>query len=149
MKDKRFLQKFQEKLNRNKIDSWGVYIDISNNNLLEKFWVWFINFWYRITQYFSPTACWACMFSTKTVHNKINWFREDVLLCEDCDYVRDAKKNKFNVGMLDLKFNFSDRRLKKDWYISTWFVYVKATFIRIITWRSILKDKIKYKFDNY
>lgn len=149
IKDKKFLEKFIKLLTKKQVNSWWIYIEISNNSFIEKLWVWFINFWYFITQYFSPTACWACMFSTKTVHNKINWFREDVLLCEDCDYVRDAKRKKFIVWMLDLKFNFSDRRLKKWGYFKTGFIYIKANFIRFITWKSIQKDKIKYDYNNY
>jgi len=149
IKDNKFLEKFIKLVNERKIDSWWIYIEISNNNFIEKLGLWFINLWYFFTQYFSPTACWACMFSTQTVHNKINWFRENVLLCEDCDYVRDARMKAFNVRMLNLKFNFSDRRLRKWWYFKTGFLYIKANFIRFLTWKSILKDKIKYDYNNY
>jgi len=147
--DKNFLKKFNNILTRKKIDAGSMYFGTIENSFKENIGYNFMNFGFFITQYLSPTACGAFMFSTKTVHNKIGGFREDVKLCEDCDYVRDAKRAKFKVRMIPLSCGFSDRRLKKEGMVNMGFLYLKANLIRFITGKSIKENKIKYEFGKY
>jgi len=147
--DKNFLKKFIQIVTEKKIDAGSMYFRAIENNFKENIGYNLMNFGFFITQYFSPTACGAFMFSTKKVHNKIGGFREDVKLCEDCDYVRDAKRAKFKIRMVPLSCGFSDRRLKKNGMINSGYLYLKANLIRFITRKSIKKDKIKYEFDIY
>ncbi len=147
--DKDFLSKFIKIINEKKIDAGSMYFGSVSDSIKEKIGYNIMNAGFYITQFFSPTAVGAFMFSTKKVHNQIKGFREDVQLCEDCDYVRDAKREKFKVSMIPLSCGFSDRRLKKEGMTKMGWVYLKANLIRFITGKSIKKDQIEYKFGEY
>lgn len=148
--DVNYLKKFIKIVNDRKIDAGSKYLGATETTgFKDKIGYSFMNIGFFITQFFSPTAVGAAMFSTKKVHNEINGFREDVKLCEDCDYVRDARRKKFKVRMIPLKCGFSNRRLEKDGTISTGAKYLKANMIRFVTGKSIQADRIKYNFGEY
>jgi len=147
--NKNFLNFFLDFVDQNKIDSGSFYFGQINKDFKENLGYSFMNLGLFITQYFSPTGCGAFMFSTKKVHKKIGGFREDVSLCEDCDYLRDAKKTGFKIKIVPLTCGFSNRRLKQDGFLKTGFIYLKANLIRFITRKSIKKEKIEYKFGHY
>ncbi|QQS59820.1 glycosyltransferase [Candidatus Peregrinibacteria bacterium] len=147
--DIHFLRKFMSITNRLKIEAGSMYPRLSTKHLMPKIGYKLMNAGFFITQYFSPTACGSCMFSTKTMHKSIGGFSEDVFLCEDCDYVRNGKKHGFKTKMAPLHFEFSDRRLQQDGFLRTGAKYLTANVIRFVTGKSVNKRRLEYKFGHY
>lgn len=147
--DRDFLKKFITIVTEKNIEAGAMYMHLTNTGILERMGYGFINAGLFITQYFSPTAVGACMFSTKTAHAKIGGFREEVQLGEDSDYVRDLRRNGVAVQMVPLFYDYSNRRLKKEGLIRVTNTYLKAIFIRLTTGNSISKEQIEYKYGEY
>ncbi|MSR85630.1 glycosyltransferase [Candidatus Uhrbacteria bacterium] len=67
------------------------------------------------TEKFLPHVAGFCFFTTRTVHQAIGGFNEDILLAEDHDYARRAKKAGFHTGILRCHtVPVSIRRLEKE-----------------------------------
>lgn len=147
--DPEFLEKFLLYVSAHGLDAGAMYPKLMS----DKQWaVWggdLLNVGFFVTQFFSPSACGSCMFARKTMHQEIGGFREDVLLCEDCDYVRDGKRLDYKVKMVPLGFGFSERRFKQYGYVKTGLLYIKANMIRYYTGKSVSKKRISYQFDQY
>ncbi len=142
-----FLERLLQNITLFHADAGSFYFKLTTRGILPFLGYKLMNFGLFITQYLSPTACGAFLFSTKAVHKKVGGFREDVQLCEDCDYVRDAKRAGFHVRMLPMACEFSDRRLQQDGFFRTGIGYLKANLIRFTTGKSI--KKTNYTFGNY
>ncbi|MCB9809620.1 glycosyltransferase [Candidatus Peribacteria bacterium] len=148
--DQRFLERFMHLTSAPQAPEAGaMYLQPGSPSLRSWAVYGVMNLGFFLTQYASPTACGACMFSTQTVHRAIGGFREDVCLAEDCDYVRDAKRQGFRVGMLPLRYQFSERRLQQDGYLRTSWTYLQSHLVRFITGRSVEKASIPYAFGHY
>ncbi len=144
-----FLRDFLHLATTRRLDAGTFYLSTKHTRRSYRIGYVLMNISLRITQPFSPTACGAFLFSTRTVHRAIGGFREDVMLCEDCDYVRDAKRHGFRVGVIPLSCAWSERRLHRDGTARVWHTYLRANIIRFITGRSIRKDEVSYTFGNH
>ncbi len=149
IRDKDFIKKYLSFKVNTGSDTGSFYPEIDTNNLFIKLGNKLMQLGLFITQYISPTAVGACMYSTKEVHSSIGGFKEYVHLCEDSDYVRDAKRKGFKVRNLPITFLFDNRRFVRDGLIKTNMKYIYANMIRFITGKSISYKQIKYNFDPY
>lgn len=142
-----FLQKATALLDKKSLKVAGVYMNA--NNLPPWFMVGYqlFNAGIFISQFLSPTAVGACIFSSKSVHDKMGGFDESITLCEDCDYVNRAKKIA-SYNMLPLTFHFDPRRLKQDGFFRTGFKYLHANLHRMAI-GEIRGNKIRYEFGHY
>src|SRR3989338_10121400 len=87
-----FLKKCIEELERKKADLGVVIARARSDKLLDKFLFFLWNCIVVLTQKIYPHAIGACIFSTKTLHKKINGFRTDISLGEDSNYALKASK---------------------------------------------------------
>lgn len=145
-----FLEKTLNHLQKKKIDIASCYIKQDNFKFIYFLGYALINIGFYLTQFFSPTAVGACIFSTKTIHKKISGFDEEIYLCEDADYVNRASQfGKFK--MLPIFFVFDNRRMEQDGVWKTVYKYFKANFIRFFLRRELKKDtcEIEYEFGHY
>lgn len=100
-----------------------------------------------LTQFNFPTCTGACIFSTRTVHQTIGGFDLDLVLCEDCDYVKRAAQT-FKFRMLPVFFDFNTRRLDQDGIFKMGAVYLRANIIRFFK-GELRNNEIEYPFDHY
>lgn len=128
----------------------SAYIKLSKQNWIHNIGYQATNLGLFITQFFSPTAVGACILSTKTIHQKINGFNENIYLCEDCDYVKRASQiSRFRI--LPMFFFFDNRRLELEGDFSAFWKYFRANATRFLFRKELQKEncKIKYEFGHY
>lgn len=142
-----FLAKATDLLDKKSLKVAGVYMNAKQLPLWFLLGYQLFNAGIFISQFFSPTAVGACIFSSQSVHTQLGGFDESITLCEDCDYVRRAKKIA-NFGMLPLTFRFDPRRLKQDGFVKTGAKYLHANLHRFLV-GEIRGNKIRYEFGHY
>lgn len=93
----------------------------------------------------SPYAPGFCIFAKTSVHNRLQGFDEQILLAEDSDYVKRAKKiAKFGV-LKSKKIHVSVRRLDRDGRINVLVKYVLAGLYMAVL-GGIKNDLFNYTF---
>ncbi len=142
-----FLTKAVNQLNDKELEVAGVYMGASNLPMVQKLCYAAFNGGMFATQFFFPTAVGACIFSTRSAHEKLNGFDERITLCEDCDYVRRASKNA-RFRFITTTFDFDPRRLDQDGMMATGLTYVKAN-VRRFFFGEMRNNEMEYKFGHY
>ncbi|MBI2018159.1 glycosyltransferase [Candidatus Daviesbacteria bacterium] len=108
----------------------------------------FANHYMKLTQRFHPHVPGCCIFVKKDVHQAIGGFDESLILSEDHDYVRRAKK----VGRFDYlksyKIPVSVRRLSAEGRIKIALKYI-AIELHLIFIGNIRRNIFKYRFGHY
>lgn len=145
--DTDFLGKASQLLEKKQLKIAGVYMNAHGLPLHFLLGYQLFNLGIFASQFVSPTAVGACIFSSQSVHTQLGGFDESITLCEDCDYVRRAKKIA-NFGMLPLTFRFDPRRLKQDGFVKTGAKYLHANLHRFLV-GEIRGNKIRYEFGHY
>ncbi|WP_373950700.1 glycosyltransferase family 2 protein [Vibrio pomeroyi] len=142
-----FLAKALYELEENKLEVAGVYMSSKGLPLVHKFGYGLFNAGLFATQFFFPTAIGACIFSTKRAHDEIGGFDEEIVLCEDCDYVKRASKT-WRFRFLNMTFGFDPRRLDQDGVVKTGTTYLKANLRRFFK-GEMRNNEMNYKFGHY
>ncbi len=139
-----FLNKLVEKFKSRNLDvaSFSIY---PQGNIVDRIFYTLYNFWAGLSQGFLPHAT-NVILVKKGIHQAINGFNERVMLAEDHDYVRRAKKyGKF--GFINIKSVLvSARRFERDGRFITYLRYVLAGFWMLV-FGSIKSDIFKYRFN--
>lgn len=92
----------------------------------------------------------ACLLSTKTAHERINGFREDLAICEDCNYIKRARrKYGFSFRILPITFYTSGRRTMTEKKTTLIKKYLYSHLYRMFTGKEIKSGKIMYEYGNY
>ncbi|OED67418.1 glycosyl transferase [Vibrio splendidus ZS-139] len=142
-----FLAKALYELGEKKLEVAGVYMSSKGLPLVHKFGYGLFNAGLFATQFFFPTAIGACIFSTKRAHDEIGGFDEEIVLCEDCDYVKRASKT-WRFRFLNMTFGFDPRRLDQDGVVKTGSTYLKANVRRFFK-GEMRNNEMNYKFGHY
>ncbi|NOI36334.1 glycosyltransferase [Vibrio cyclitrophicus] len=142
-----FLAKALYELDEKKLEVAGVYMSSKGLPLVHKFGYGVFNAGLFATQFFFPTAIGACIFSAKRVHDEIGGFDEEIVLCEDCDYVKRASKT-WRFRFLNMTFGFDPRRLDQDGVVKTGSTYLKANVRRFFK-GEMRNNEMNYKFGHY
>ncbi|MEZ8168023.1 glycosyltransferase family 2 protein [Vibrio atlanticus] len=142
-----FLAKALYELEEKKLEVAGVYMSSKGLPLVHKFGYGLFNAGLFTTQFFFPTAIGACIFSTKRAHDEIGGFDEEIVLCEDCDYVKRASKT-WRFRFLNMTFGFDPRRLNQDGVVKTGSTYLKANVRRFFK-GEMRNNEMNYKFGHY
>lgn len=108
----------------------------------------FVNQYMRLTQKINTHIPGACIFVKKEIHQKIKGFDESLILAEDHDYVRRAKKVGKFAYLKSYKIPISVRRLTEDGRINVVLKYI-AVELHLIFIGKIRKDIFKYRFGHY
>ena len=146
--DSDFLEKATKELRVRQLQIGGVYLRYHNTFSLMAvgFKLFNVGFW--LGQRLFPMATGGCLFSTRTAHAKIGGFDESIVLCEDCDYVRRATKEKLRFGMLRQYYYFHPRRLKQEGILRIGWIYIRANFHRMFK-GELYGNPYRYKFAHY
>jgi glycosyltransferase involved in cell wall biosynthesis len=138
---------FAEMLER-RLDIASCFLTPKSTFKIDHFLHQFANQYMRLTQKFYPHTPGACIFVKKSVHKLIRGFDETLILAEDHDYVRRAKKfGKFSY-LKSYKIPVSVRRLSKEGRFKLSLKYI-AIELHLIFIGKIRKNIFKYKFGNY
>lgn len=130
-------------------DAATCLIRINNSSILSNFGAYFLNFFTYTLQPFYSAAYGACLISTKELHTKLNGFDESLSVCEDCNYIKRARKVGSSFKILSPFFYTSDRRAKDEGGIKLLKKYIRFHLYRMFTGNELLKDKVDYQFGNY
>jgi glycosyltransferase involved in cell wall biosynthesis len=144
-----FLKNFLWEIEKRKLESWTAQLSGTKTTYLYKLWFFIMNMGMKITQYFSPTWVWACLFAKKYVFDEIWGFDERINLCEDCEFLKRSKQNWFKFWVLKEKFYFDFRRLDQEGLYKTYFKYLRANFHRFTRGELINTNKYDYNFWHY
>lgn len=122
-------------------------IPLSKSNI-DKLMLMFVNFQFNLTKRFYPQINGFCIFVRKKIHQKIDGFDENLLLGEDYDYVKRAKKfGKFDY-LRCCKITVSIRRLSEEGRIKMALKYT-AIVLYIFIFGKIKKNIFNYKFGGH
>lgn len=145
--DREFLELAAKKLESEKLEVAGVFMGARQLTPVYKAGYGLFNAGLFATQFFFPTAVGACIFSTKRAHHEIGGFDEEIVLCEDCNYVKKAAQT-WRFRFLPLSFQFDPRRLEQDGFVKMGATYLKAN-IRRFFFGEMRNNEMKYKFGHY
>ncbi|WP_117234834.1 glycosyltransferase family 2 protein [Vibrio maerlii] len=142
-----FLSNAMSSLEEKKLEVAGVYMGSSELPMIHKLGYGLFNGGLYLTQFFFPTAVGACIFSSRRVHQEIGGFDEEIVLCEDCDYVKRASQT-WRFRFLPITFGFDPRRLDQDGTFKMGFTYLKAN-VRRFFFGEMRNNEMEYKFGHY
>jgi glycosyltransferase involved in cell wall biosynthesis len=146
--DHDFLEKSVEELETRRLQIGGVYMKCHDTLSLASAGIRIFNIGLWLGQRVFPMAAGACLFSTRTAPAGIGGFNESIVLCEDCDYIRRASKEKLRFGMLGQYYYFHLRRLEQDGVLKTGWTYIRANFHRMCV-GELYGNPYRYQFAHY
>jgi|GEM_PF-595305 len=146
---KDFLKLIVNEIKTRRTDVASCRIRIAENGLISNFGAYFLNMFMISLKPFYITSYGACLISTKNIHNRIGGFREDLAVCEDCNYIKRAKLFDAKFHILKPFFYTSDRRAKNEGSIALLIKYMKIHLTRIILRKEILNGEINYNYGDF
>lgn len=143
-----FLEDTLAEMNERKFDITSCFLSPRSTVKMDRFLHQFGNQFMKFTQKFHPHVPGFCIFVKKEIHKKIGGFDESILLAEDQDYVKRAKKiGKFGY-LRSYKIPVSVRRWTEDGRIKVALKYI-AIELHLIFLGKIRKNIFKYNFGNH
>ncbi len=134
----------------------GVGADVATCPLrvLEPSWLanvgaFFLNTAMRVLTPVYACAYGACLFSTQRVHKAVGGFDEQIGICEDCHYVKMARKQGFRFRVLTPVFHTSDRRARREGSVRIMTKYVGCHLRRLLTGKEIPRKDITYPYGDF
>ncbi len=125
-------------------------VRILGGGLAANLGAYFLNMFMFLLKPVYSSAYGACFISTKEVHLKVGGFDEEIGLCEDCNYVKKARrKYHYKFDILSPYFYTSDRRAKSAGGLNFLLKYIKIHLYRMLTGNEILKCDIEYEYGKY
>lgn len=144
--EENFVEKALDKLDKKNIDVATCFVRIAEGRMAANMGSAFLNFMMFILNPFYTSAYGACLFSTREVHVYVNGFNEDIVVCEDCNYVKKAR-GLYKFRILKQKFYTSDRRANTEGGFRFMMKYIKIHAYRIFTGKELLRGSIEYSYD--
>lgn len=138
-------QTFTEMAHRN-LDITSCFITPRSPLKIDRFLHQFANQYMKLTQKIHPHIPGACIFVKKNIHKIIGGFDESLILAEDHDYVKRAKRIGKFAYLKSYKIPISVRRLSTEGRIKIVFKYI-AIELHLIFIGKIRKDIFNYRFD--
>jgi len=118
-----FIARVLEEFERKEYDVATCFIAALGENPLDRVICVGTNLYFRITQPVSPHAPGFCILSKRIMHEKMGGFDESLMLSEDIDYARRAKRYG-NFGILNsARIPVSMRRIGKEGLVGLGFKY--------------------------
>lgn len=143
-----FLEKTYAEMEKRNLSIASCFITPRSNKTVDRLLHQFANQYMKLTEKFYPHIPGFCIFIKKETHNAINGFDETLILAEDHDYVRRAKKFGKFAYLKSYKIPVSVRRLSEDGRIKLSLKYI-AIELHLIFIGKIRKDIFNYKFGNH
>ena len=145
-----FIERVIHDISKKATDVATCRIRISEGDIVSNSAALFLNFFMIALYPFYSSGYGACLLSSKQVHETIGGFREDLGICEDCDYIKRARRDfNFKFHILNPFFYTSNRRSKTENGFIMMIKYIKVHLYRMITKKEILQGNITYTYGNF
>lgn len=144
-----FIAETAGEMDRRRVDVATCSLKIQEKSLLSNIGSLFLNTAMRLLNPFYACAYGACLFSTPEVHQAVGGFDENIGICEDCHYVKMARKKGFRFRILSPYFYTSDRRARHEGSTRIMAKYIACHLRRMVTGREIRKEDINYKYGDF
>lgn len=145
-----FIRTMRKKLVNKYSDLATFYMRTSESGRGLQLGAYILNFFMTLMYPVYSSGYGACLLSTGTAHDLINGFREDLAICEDCNYIKRARrKYGFSFRILPVIFYTSGRRTMTEKKTTLIKKYLYSHLYRLFTGKEIRKGKIKYEYGNY
>ncbi len=145
---KKFLEKTITEMSDKHLDISSCYVLPMSRLKIDAFLHKVVNYYFKLTKKFMPHIPGFCIFVTRQIHNKIKGFDESILLAEDHDYVKRARKVGRFSYLDSYKIPVSVRRLSEDGRFKIALKYV-AIELHLIFIGQIRTDIFKYKLGDH
>lgn len=142
-----FLERTTQEMQRRRLDITSCFVSPRSTLKIDHFLHDFVNNYFKITQKFHPHIPGACIFVKKSLHESIGGFDQSIILAEDHDYVKRAKKVGKFAYLKSYKVPISVRRLSREGRIKLSLKYI-AIELHLIFLGQIRKNIFNYKFGN-
>lgn len=144
-----FIEKALYQIKSQEVDLASCPVKIMEKSWLSDFGAGFLNFFMKMLKPVYSAGYGACIFSTKAVHYAVSGFDEDLGICEDCNYIKKARRlYNYNYKILKPYFYTSDRRAQTKPGIKFLTDYIKIHTYRMFTGKEIKKEEIDYCYGN-
>lgn len=143
-----FLEQTFDEMTKGRLDIASCFITPRSNLKVDKLLHQFANQYMRITQKFYPHIPGCCIFVKNNVHKKIGGFDESLILAEDHDYVKRAKKIGRFSYLKSYKVPVSIRRLSEEGRMKLALKFI-AIELHLIFIGKIRRNIFKYSFGHY
>lgn len=144
----KFLEKTVHEMELRGLDITSCFIRPLSKSTIDEVLHEAVNYYFKVTKSFYPHIPGFCIFVRKSTHEQIKGFDESVVLCEDHDYVRRAKKVGRFGYLRSYKIPVSVRRLTEEGRLKLAAKYV-AMELHLIFLGEIRKNIINYEFGNH
>jgi glycosyltransferase involved in cell wall biosynthesis len=144
-----FIRTMKKKLVNKYCDLATFYMRTSEPGRSLQIGAFTLNFFMALMYPLYSSGYGACLLSTGTAHDLIKGFREDLAICEDCNYIKRARKYGYSFRILPITFFTSGRRTMIENKATLIKKYLYSHLYRIFTGKEIRKGKIKYEYGNY
>lgn len=145
---KQFLEKTYDEMSQRKLDIASCFILQKSSLKIDKFLHQFANYYMRLTQKFHPHIPGFCIFVKKQVHKKIGGFDQALILAEDHDYVKRAKRHGKFAYLKSYKIPVSVRRLSEEGRMKLALKFI-AIELHLIFLGKIKKNIFRYQFGHH
>lgn len=146
---KGFLEKCCSEMSQKNLDIASCFLKPLSNKKRDIIIHEFANIYFRFTKEFYPYIPGFCIFVKKGVHRKIKGFDTSLVLAEDHDYVRRAKKSGAKFEYLrSYKIPVSVRRLAEEGRLKLVLKYL-AVEIHLLFIGKIKRNFFSYKFGQH
>ncbi|MBN2746629.1 MAG: glycosyltransferase [Bacteroidales bacterium] len=145
-----FIRTIRKKLLKKHSDLATFYMRTSESSRSLRIGTFSFNFFMTLLYPVYCSGYGACLLSTGTAHDLINGFREDLAICEDCNYIKRARrKYGFSFRILPIIFYTSGRRTMTEKKTTLIKKYLYSHLYRLFTGKEIKRGKIRYEYGNY
>lgn len=145
-----FIQKLLLSINKKSPDVATCRIRIAEGGIISNFGAVFLNSFMIGLHPIYSSAYGACFISTRSVHSKLDGFWEHLAVCEDCNYVKRARRvYGYRFKILNPIFYTSDRRAHAEGGVGFLFKYIRIHLFRMTTGKEFLKGALKYEYGGY
>lgn len=143
-----FLEKTVAEMTEKNLDIASCFVRPRSSLKIDRFLHRFANQYMRITQKFHPHVPGFCIFVKNETHRTVNGFDQSLVLAEDQDYVKRAKKVGKFAYLKSYKIPVSVRRLTRDGRLRIALTYA-AIELHLIFMGKIRKNIFGYKFGHF
>lgn len=145
-----FIERIGNELQQKKLDVATCPVRILEGGLASDFGAFFLNSFMIVLKPVYSAGYGACFITTQNVHSLVGGFNENFGLCEDCNYIKNARRiHGFKYGILSPYFYTSDRRAIAEGGLRFMLKYIKIHLYRMLTGKEILKEEIVYDYGNF
>ncbi len=148
--NKNFIERVDKEIKKNKIDVATCSIRILEGGLVANFGAFFLNSFMILLKPVYSSGYGACFITTQKVHRLVGGFDEEIGICEDCNYIKKARReHRLKFGILSTYFYTSERRAQSEGGLKFMLKYIKIHLYRMFTGKEISKGEIVYNYGNF